>query len=473
MKRFLQTIIVFLLLISPGLAEEEASLSTPASPKVFVIPVKTEINDAVLYLVRRGVAEAEDVGAQAIILDMDTPGGAVQTTEEILKNLAHIKIPTYTFVEYNAISAGAIIACATDKIYMRPGSKIGDAMPVVMGQSLEEAEREKAEAYVDALIRTVAEKTGRDPALLSCMVRRDQEYKIGKEVICEKGQLLTLTNGEAEKTYGKKDKPLLSEGTVETMQDMLALEGMENAQIVTMELTWAEDVFQYIAHISPLLLGLGFLGIMAAVYNPSLTLPGLLWAGLCFFTFFFGHHIAGLAGYEEGIVFVIGLLLILLEIFIIPGFGVAGILGLMLVVGSLLAAMVQVYPGTFDPKNPFALGLEISDLKGPVLALSLSTIIAGVCTGLMARFVPRTRAFENNFVLSETIHQEDQTKETLIGKEGVSLTALRPSGKVQVGEEILDVFTQGDFVDANSTVAIIQAKGSRIIVQEISPKEQR
>lgn len=451
----------------PAVAQEEANTNS-----VFVIPVEGVINDSVLYLVRRGAQEAEEVGARAIIFEMDTPGGAVVTTEEIIKNIADIEVPTYTFVKYNAISAGGIIAVATDKIYMRPGSKIGDAMPIVPGQQLEEAEREKAEAYVDALIRTLGEKTGRDPELLSCMVRRQNEYKIGDEVICEAGELLTLTNVEAAKLYGEGDeqKPLLSAGTVDTMEEMLEAEGLAGAEIIQMEITWAERLFQRIALISPMLIGLGILGIWAAIYNPGLTAPALIFSACCFVVFFFGHHVAGLAGHEEAIIFVVGILLILLEVAVIPGFGLAGITGVMLVLGALLASMIQIYPGSAPGEGWIPMMPAISDLQGPLTSLSISIIGAGMGITVLARYVPRTRTFQSAFVQNEVLDKEEgyqsaHDRSHWVGHQGTTLSDLRPSGRAEFGDEKLDVMTEGDFIDAGVKVRVIRTQGSHIIVE--------
>jgi membrane-bound serine protease (ClpP class) len=150
------------------------------------MPIKEMIEPSLIYILGRGINEAEELGADAVVFVMDTPGGRVDTTEEIIRLIEKIKVPTYTFVEHNAISAGAIIALSTDYIYMAPGSKIGDAMPIIASpqggmQSLGDAEREKIESYVDSLIRGIAQRKGRPEDLASAMVRRSVEYKIGDD----------------------------------------------------------------------------------------------------------------------------------------------------------------------------------------------------------------------------------------------------------------------------------------------------
>jgi len=445
--------------------------------KAFIIPIKGPIDDSVLYLVRRGVKEAKRIKADAIVLDMDTPGGAVDTTEEIIKNISGLEIPTYTFVEFNAISAGAIIACATDKIYMKEGSKIGDAMPVIPSpqggmQPLADAEREKVESYVDTLVRSIAEATDRDPALLSCMVRRDLEYKIGDDVICKEGQLLTLTNNEAARTFGEDQKPLLSEGTASDIESMLAADGLAHAKLVNMDLTWSEGLYVQIAKFSPLLIGIGIFCMMASVYNPSLTIPGIGIGVLCFTLFFFGHHIAGLSGNTEAVIFIIGLIFIALEVFVIPGFGFAGITGIALVMGAILAAMVQVYPGAVPINNNSTLpGLPaMSDLKAPIYWLSGALVFTAVGAWILTKFVNGSPVFTNRLVLKQAIQGRGEVATVkdindLVGQVAKTITPLRPSGTIILNNQPLDVFTQGDFIDEGEEIRILTAVGNRIIVE--------
>ncbi len=188
---------------------------------VYVIPVHGMIEPALLYVMRRGVAEAEINGAAAIVLSMDTLGGRLDAATDIVRLMQRVRVPTYTFVEKNAISAGAIIALSTDKIFMAPGSVIGDAMPIMMSptggaQEMPEAIEEKTVSAVAALIRAAAQESGHDPQLAEAMVRRELEYKIADEVISPAGQLLTLTNVEAEREVGPPEarRKLLSQGTL-------------------------------------------------------------------------------------------------------------------------------------------------------------------------------------------------------------------------------------------------------------------
>lgn len=262
---YLPVIAALFMVANPTMAATSL-IPSPAKDLVYVIPIHTVIDTALIYVIRRGLNEAEAAGAKAIIFDMDTPGGRVDAAEEILKMLRGVKTPTYTLVNPNAISAGAIIAMATDHIYMTPDSKIGDAMPIMLGftgevQPMPEAIEEKSVSYVAAMIRSAAQHRGHDPQLAEAMVRRDSEYKIGNEVISRKGRLLTLTNTDAERLVGPEKRPLLSAGTVENLAALLKKIGEENSQIIELKVTSAEKIARFIESISIILLGLGLLGL--------------------------------------------------------------------------------------------------------------------------------------------------------------------------------------------------------------------
>ena len=300
--------------------------SNASADVVYTIPIRGMIEPALLYVIRRGVQEAEDVNAKAIIFVMDTPGGTLQAASDIVRTIQKIKVPTYTFVEKDAFSAGAIIAMATKHIYMAPGTVIGDAMPIMMTpwggvQEMPEDIKEKAVSAVAALIRSAAEEGGHNKELAEKMVRREIEFKIGDEVISPAGQLLTLTNVEAERKFGKDKKPLLSEGTVKDVNELLKTVGLEGASVKELEVTAIERVARFIAALAPLFLIVGLLGLYIEFKMQGAIIPGAIGV-LCLAIFFWGHHIAGLAGMEDILIFLLGMALLLIELLFIPGFGV-------------------------------------------------------------------------------------------------------------------------------------------------------
>jgi membrane-bound serine protease (ClpP class) len=444
-----------------------APASEQAEGTLYVIPIKDVIDNALIYVIRRGLREAEAAQASAIIFDMDTPGGRLDSAEEILSMLRGLKVPTYTFVNPNAISAGAIIAMATDHIYMTPGSKIGDAMPIMISvfgevQSMSESLEEKSVSYVAAMIRAAAQHKGHDPQLAEAMVRRDSEYKIGDEVIAKKGQLLTLTNKDAERRVGKDNRPLLSEGTVQDLDGLVEKIGRTGDKQVILEVTTAEEIARMIESFSVIILALGLLGLYIEFKTPGFGLPGILGIALLAI-WFWGYHIAGLAGFEEMALFLVGLGLVLFEIFFIPGFGWAGLAGMTLIAISILMAMVEYYPG--EPWYPV-----FPKFEAPLMKLGLSFVLSVVGMLVVARFLPHSSLFQKLVLQSATDRKEgfvaaDETT-ALIGRRGVTQTQLRPAGTAVFDGERRQVVTRGDFLDAGQEIVIVEAHGNRIIVEE-------
>lgn len=444
---------------SPALARAES-----AAP-VFVIPIRGQIEGALLYVIRRGLADAARQNAAAVLLVMDTPGGTLAAASDIVRSIQASKVPVHTFVEKQALSAGAIIALSTLSIHMAPGSVIGDALPILMSpmggiQEMSQGVEEKAVSAVSALIRSAAQAAGHDPELAEKMVRRELEYKIGDEVVSPAGQLLTLTAEEAARPGREEGKPLLSAGTMPDSEAVLAALGLSDRHVVEMQITATERLARLIAAAAPILMMLGFLGLYIEFRTPGFGLPGIL--GLaCLALFFWGHHIAGLAGMEDVLLFAVGLLLILIEIFLIPGFGVTGMLGIVLVLVSLVGAMTRMVPGgPWLPTWP--------DLQIPVFKASLGMVGTGLGILLLGRFLPRSRLFGRIALSASTSAAEGYVAapdtSALVGKTGVALSPLRPSGSARIDGERLDVVADGEFIDAGHPVQIVEAHGSRLVV---------
>ncbi|MBW7908729.1 MAG: ATP-dependent Clp protease proteolytic subunit [Kiritimatiellae bacterium] len=470
MKRYFTSVLLALALLplcaTPARATPEVE-ERPAGP-VYVIPVKGMIEPALVYVMRRGVLEAQRERAAAIILKMDTLGGRLDAATDIVRLMQSVRVPTYTFVEKNAISAGAIIALSTDTIYMAPGSVIGDAMPIMMtptggAQEMPAAIEEKSVSAVAALIRAAAQESGHDPQLAEAMVRREIEYKIGDEIISPAGQLLTLTNVEAEREVGPEDQRhnLLSKGTLKDIPALLETIGLSASPIREMEVTSAEKLARIIAAAAPLLLMAGLLGLYIEFKTPGFGLPGILGL-MALALFFWGHHIAGLAGFEEVAFFLIGVILIAIEVFIFPGFGIPGLLGIALVLYSLLSSMAERMPGSTWLPN-------LSDLQLPLVKLSSSILLAAIAGAFIARRLPHSRAGHwlvlDSATTAQTGYTGAATDASLLGQVGTASTQLRPAGSAQFGDRRVDVVTAGGFVEAGATVRVIEVRGNRIVVE--------
>lgn len=467
MKTLLLSLVGLALLVSSVQARTEAPDPVPEAP-VYVIPIRGQIEGALLYVIRRGIAEAEKHQAAAIVFVMDTPGGTLDAAGEIVRSIQNAKLPVYTFVEKQAFSAGAIIALATDRIYMAPGSVIGDALPIMMSpmggvQEMSEGIEEKAVSAVSALVRSAAQAAGHDPELAEKMVRREKEYKVDDEVISPAGELLTLTAEEAAGP-GNEGRPLLSAGTAPDLPAVLEALKLAGRRTVEMQITSLERLARWIAAAAPILMMLGFLGIYIEIKTPGIGLPGILGA-LCLVLFFWGHHIAGLAGMEDLIIFSIGLALILLEIFVIPGFGITGITGIILVLLSLVGAMTRILPAPGGGWLP-----TWGELQFPVFKTGLALVGTGIGILLLGRFLPRTRLFNRLALATATSADQgyaaapDTT--SLVGKTGTTLTPLHPAGAARIDGQHLDVVTAGEFIAEGTPVRIVEAHGSRLVVEQ-------
>jgi membrane-bound serine protease (ClpP class) len=443
-----------------------------SSDTVYVIPIQEMIERGLVYVVRRGVAEAVSTGASAIVFDMNTPGGRLDAAEEIVHIIGSIRVPTLTFVNRDAISAGAIIAMGTDRIYMAPGSRIGDAMPLMLSpfgspQEMSEAMEEKAVSYVAGLIRSAAARKGHDPKLAEAMVRRDVGYRIGDDEVCPKGQLLTLTNAEAEQIVERSGKKgaLLSCGTVADIDELLRETGHAAAVVRRLAITPAERIARYIEMLSALFLIGGLLGIYVEFKTPGFGLPGI--AGIVLLAiWFWGHHVAGLAGMGELLLLLLGLALILLEVLVIPGFGVAGVAGIVLLAAALMMAMVQHYPADAWYTPPAA------QVQAAVIKLGVSLLGSFLLILLIARFLPGT-FIVRRLALAASLAPADASPsatagESRVGLRGVAETALRPAGIGIFADRRLNVVTRGEFVDRGQAIVVAEVHGNRIVVERVA-----
>ena len=440
-----------------------------ARKKVFVLPIREDIMPPLVYLVRRGVKEAMDEKADLLVLDMDTNGGRVDVTEDIIEILNNFKGQTATFVNRKAFSAGAFISVATQKIFMAPQSVIGAAAPIMLvpggaPQDMPETMQAKMNSALRALIRTSAEKNGHNIEVVEAMIDKSKELKIDGRVLNEKGQILTLTNTEAERSYGDPPKPLLSSGTVASLDEVIKKLGFADATRVNIQPTGAEQLAMWINMISPLLLIIGIAGIYIEFKTPGFGLPGIV--GIAAFAlYFFGGYIAGLSGLEWIVVFVVGLALLALELFVFPGTTVLGLAGAALMLVALVMAMVDVYPGM--PALPTFKMLEL-----PLRDLFIAFLGGVGAVLVLSRWLPKTSLYGK--LVSQTasgvttearLKQEQMSR---LGQVGVAISALRPGGKAQFGDEILDVISQGELIDKGQRVKVIGHSGTEAVVEGVS-----
>jgi membrane-bound serine protease (ClpP class) len=450
------------LLLTPG----PNAFAAEAGQSVCILTIHEDITHNTLFLIRRGLREAEEKKAAAVVLDMNTNGGRVDVTEEIIRLLEHAPMKTYTFVNDKAYSAGAFIAAGTDKIFMAPGSVIGAATPVMLipgsgVQELPKAYQEKLSSALRARIRATAQEKGHNPEVFEAMVDADRGFTIDDTEITAKGKLLTLTGEEAAREYGDPPKPLLSAGTVRNLEALLEKVGLADARRLEVTPYGFEVLARWITMISPLLVLVGFLAIYIELKTPGIGVPALV-ALICFGVYFIGFFVAGLAGKEELVLFGVGIILLAVEIFILPGFGFTGMLGITAILVALVLAMTEYLPG--GPMLPTwpQLRLPVAKVLGGFLGSIVGILIIG-------RYLPQTSLFRKMELSAATNAAEGYTSsrgeaKALLGATGVAETILRPSGKGRFGDQLVDVVTEGDLIDKGQPIKIALVEGSRVVV---------
>ena len=413
------------------------------APTVYRIPVTGVVENGLAPYVARSIREAEAAGAAAAFLDIDTPGGRVDAAERIADDVRDARIPVYGFVNPRAYSAGALIAISTNGIYMRPGAVIGAATPVD-GQGTKASE--KMVSAMRAEFRSMAEQRGLDPRLAEAMV--DENVEIPGVVA--KGQLLTLSTSEAVKLK-------FARAEVADEAALLQAIGHPRARVVTTEPNWAEGVVRFLTNplVAPLLLSLGVLGLVFEVKTGAFGIGGVL--SLASLGLFFGSSvILGLAGWEEVLLLGLGAIALAVEIFVLPGFGVAGVLGTLAIVAAMVLAMMGAHPSTGDVAQALA-------VLGASLLITLAVIYAWL------RHLPNSGRFRG-LLLQGAVNKSEgfisaPNRHDLVGRDGVAVTDLRPSGTARVGGERLDVVTEGEYLPQGSRIQVVQSDGYRHVVR--------
>ncbi|MDG2122279.1 MAG: S49 family peptidase, partial [Verrucomicrobiales bacterium] len=417
---------------------------------------------------RRTVERAEKEGAKALVLDLNTPGGyAWLTAELIMKDLSQAKLPTVAYVNPSAISAGCLIAISADRIYMAPVSTIGSAGVVTgSGEALESTMRQKIYSMMISVARAVAAEKGHNPDVVEAFIDEDKEVVIDGVVISAKGKMLNLDQERATEVLG--GRPVLAEGIAKDLEEVLELAGFAGIPTVKAEPLGMEAFALWVEGISILLILLGMAGAYMEMQTPGFGVPGFI-SALAFGLFFFGNNVAGkLAGYELVVVFVLGLVLIVVELVLVPGTLVAGILGFVLMMGALLFSMVDQVDFDLVRKGSESAPGILEVLREPVSNLVLGSGGALVLIVLAMFYLPKTRAI-NRLVLSDAIKgepvQEDKVK---AGDEGVAMTDLRPVGRGRFGDRYLEVTAGRGFVDEGAAIRVVESGGMGIRVEEVS-----
>ncbi|MBL7845964.1 MAG: nodulation protein NfeD [Cyclobacteriaceae bacterium] len=440
----------FLLILVVTVFASAFTFSQP-KPKVMVMEIKGEIDPRMLRYVNLALEEAENIQADIVIIEMDTYGGLLNDAKEIVDKIMGFRKPIWVYINRDAASAGALISIACDSIYMAPGATIG-AATVVDGVG-GEAAPDKYQSYMRSIMRSTAEENGRDPRIAEGMV----DEKVVIDSIKQAGKVITFTTSEAiDHGY--------CEGKVESISEILKRNKVENYELVTFKLSATEKIIAFF--LNPFISGLLILVIIGGIYFEMQT-PGigfaLFAAIIALVLYLVPYYLNGLAEYWEIIALFVGILLILLEIFLIPGFGVAGITGIALTVTAMVLIMLN---------NDF-FNFEFVPLGDIVVAMI--SAMGGLTGGILLLFfvgpkLAKTRAFHNIANMDTQQAGEGYTSNAfppaIIGKKGTTYTVLRPSGKVIIEGNLHDAYTRGDFIDKGETIEVIAAEGTSLRVKK-------
>ncbi|MEJ7644097.1 MAG: NfeD family protein [Chryseolinea sp.] len=413
--------------------------------------IKAEIDPRMTRYVELALKHAEEIKADVIVIEMDTYGGVLTDAKDIVDKILNVKVPVWVFINSDAASAGALISIACDSIYMAPAASIG-AATVVDGNG--ERAPDKYQSYMRSIMRSTAEVNNRNPTIAEGMV--DERVKL--DSIKKPGQVITLSTNEAIR-YG------YCEGKAESIEEILKSNGVGGHELTHFQLGATDRIVGFF--LNPFISGLLILVILAGIYF-EMQAPGIGFAGaaalVAVILYLVPYYLNGLAENWEILALFAGLALIGIEIFVIPGFGVAGIAGITVTVCSLVLIMV----------NNDAFDLEFVSLNDLVLAFTAA--VGGVLGGVVLLFVAGANIANTRFykriALTDTQESKDGytsnfNREVMTGKRGIAQTVLRPSGKVMIGEQLYDAFTRGEYVNPGEQIEVILEAGSSLQVKRI------
>ncbi|GAK39636.1 membrane-bound serine protease [Paenibacillus sp. TCA20] len=414
------------------------------SGAVYVIPVDQPIERGLHKFMERGFKEAGEMEAGLIVLQINTPGGLVQTTKEIGDMIQSSSIPVAAFIHGDAASAGSYIALTADHIAMSPGSTIGAA--ALVDASNNYIEDPKAVATWKANMQAAAEKNDRNGEIAQGMTDLNMVVEMPEiNKTKQQGQVISLTANEALKV-GYADK------IASTPAEVAAWLEYSSDNLFVMEQTTFEKISTFLTHpvVSTILLFLGIAGILIELFVPGFGVPGIVGV-ISFALYFGGSYVAGIGGSETWFLFIIGLALLIAELFV-PSFGILGILGSV----SLIAGVVRA---AYDTGTAlFSLGIAAA---------------AAIAVVIIVAIIFKERGIWNRFILRDSMTAEQgyssiRTREDLIGKNGISLTTLRPAGTAVIDGENVDVVTEGSFIAANEQITVHKVEGTRVVVKRIN-----
>jgi membrane-bound serine protease (ClpP class) len=462
----------------------------------FLLPIEGEIDRSLVVFLRRGIEEARKAGARTVIFDISTFGGRVDSALQIttlIGSLRDMESIAYVSARPEGMgvswSAGSLIALSCSRIYMAPGTSMGAAAPVYQTAEGTEMAPEKEVSAVRAQMAALAEKNGYPRGVALAMVDKDVEllevYVDGQlqvsaaadlpalqrqaaeqgkslergKVISPAGKLLTLTAGEMER-YG------VSSATVSSVPALLDLLGLSGAQVRELEPSLPDRIVTFLtsAAVTAVLVLVGLVALYLEITSPGFGVPGTV-AIIAFATIFIGGALLGTVGSLEIILFVLGVALLVVEIFLIPGFGITGVSGILLMVAALVLSRQQF----IIPRTGWQWDILLKNLRNVGLGVFGSLLVVL----LLMRLLPRTPLLRR-LILEATQEnsagytvQDQEQSSRFLGKRGKALTVLRPAGKAELDGEIVSVETEGEFIEPGSSIEVFEVSGNRVLVRRV------
>ena len=444
---------------------------------IYQIPIRDQIGPPILDILRRGLKNAMNINADVVILDMNTPGGELGVTIEIMQEIIdafdRFEGPIITYVNKEAISAGAYIAIATNEIAFAPFAQIGAAEAVSGGgANIDSSMKRKINSYLKAKIRSYTKDYRYRARIMAAMMDANETLLIDGEpilaadgtVIQKKGELLTLTAEEAVKSYGNPPQPLLGSGIYKTVEGLLDEKcGKGNYILTKMDINWAEEVGLWLNSIGPIIIGIGLLGLFIEFKTPGFGIFGI--GGIIFVLIFFGSkYVSGLAGYEEVLFFLLGVSFVALELFLFPGLIIPGLIGFTMIIGSILWAMIDVWPNT-----EFNWSIEI--FKNPIKELALALLTSTGLILILTRILPKTTIW-NGLVLSSSVGNLDSStgidvnEKLKVGEEGKSISELFPIGQVLINGVRYEARSNLGKIAKGTSIKVIRVDDYELIVDK-------
>ncbi len=439
----LKVLILFILLPFFVNAQKE-------NKRILLAEVKSNIDPRTNRYTKLLIDEAKNENYDIIVIEMDTYGGAVNDADDIRTRILDFEKPIYVWINKDAASAGALISIACDSIYMSSGASIG-AATVVTGDGAQAPD--KYQSYMRSIMRSTAEAKGRDPKIAEAMV--DEDIKV--DSISQEGKVITFSTKEAIE-YGFCDAELNS------VDEIMERQGIENYEITKFELGSAENIISIF--LNPIVSSILILLIMGGLYfelqTPGVGFP-IIASIIALILYLTPYYLNGVAENWEIVLFFLGIILIVVEVFVIPGFGIFGVSGLIISVSSLILIMLN--------NDMFDFTFVISR---DIMNASLSVLISVFAFGILILFgglrFTNSKAFKN-ISLDETQDSSmgyisNKYPDNLVGKIGKAYTVLRPSGKIIIGEEIYDATSSGGFIEKNSKVKVVSNEGGSLKVNK-------